>query len=152
MYKASISIIFITLLLFLNTSCSNDPVPINYGADECEHCRMLISDNRYGAETITDKGKAYKFDSIECLIENAVENNLIGDEKHTFYVTDFANPNTFTNVRSTFFAHNDNIRSPMGLNVSAFSSKSDADKFLNDNGGTSKSWLDVIEMVKQNSM
>ncbi|MGB5288980.1 MAG: hypothetical protein WBN42_10875, partial [Ignavibacteriaceae bacterium] len=65
MIKNKFSMVFLLPLLFLLASCGSKPEPINYGKDECEFCRMQISDNRYGAELVTDKGKVYKFDSIE---------------------------------------------------------------------------------------
>ena len=101
---------------------------------------------------ITDKGKIYKFDSIECLVEYALEQNILGDEKQTFLVTDFSNPLKLVDAKSAFYVHNDNIRSPMGLNVSAFGNESDMQKFFSDNNGRKIIWLDVIEMIKLSSM
>ncbi len=79
------------LLSLVTASCGSNPEPINYGHDECEFCRMQISDNRYGAELVTDKGKVYKFDSIECLIEFAMVKNLIGDSNQKFSCNGFCN-------------------------------------------------------------
>lgn len=133
-------------------ACSNSPQPINYGKDECEHCRMMITDNRYGAEIVTDKGKIYKFDAVECLIEFALAENLIGDDQQTFLVTNFSIPEKLINSETAFYIHNDNLRSPMGLNVSAVSNKTELENFLKENGGRELTWIEVIEMVKQNSM
>ena len=150
-----LKIAYNSLLFYLSVlqySCNLSPEPINYGKDECEYCRMLISDNRYGSEVITDKGKIYKFDSIECLVEYALEQNILGDEKQTFLVTDFSNPLKLVDAKSAFYVHNDNIRSPMGLNVSAFGNESDMQKFFSDNNGRKIIWLDVIELIKLSSM
>ena len=152
MNKNKLTIIFFLLLIFIITSCGSQSEPINYGHDECEFCRMQISDNRYGSELVTDKGKVYKFDSIECLIEFAMVKNLIGDANQNFLVTDFATPETFTNATSAFYVHNDNFRSPMGLNVSAFDSEISRQKFVAESGGDLLNWIDVIELVKQRSM
>jgi len=152
MNKNKLTIIIFLLLIFLITSCGSKPEPINYGHDECEFCRMQISDNRYGSELVTDKGKVYKFDSIECLIEFAMVKNLIGDANQNFLVTDFATPESFTDATSAFYVHNDNFRSPMGLNVSAFDSEISRQKFVAESGGDLLNWIDVIELVKQRSM
>jgi copper chaperone NosL len=152
MNKNIFSLIFLINLLLLLSSCGSKPEPINYGQDECEFCRMQISDNRYGAELVTDKGKVYKFDSIECLIEFAMVKNLIGDSNQNLLVTDFAQPETFINATSAFYVHNDNFRSPMGLNVSAFDSEISRQKFVAENSGQILNWIDVIELVKQRSM
>jgi len=152
MIKNKFSLIFLLNLLFLITSCGSEPEPINYGQDECEFCRMQISDNRYGSELVTDKGKVYKFDSIECLIEFALTKNLVGDANQKFLVTDFATPETFLDATNAFYAHNENFRSPMGLNVSAFDSEISRQKFVAENSGQILNWIDVIELVKQRSM
>ncbi len=144
--------LFLFLASFIFFSCGNSPEPINYGKDECEHCRMMITDDKYGAEIVTDKGKVFKFDSIECLIELALEKNIAGDAGQSFLVTDFSTPEKLIDAKTAFYVHNDNFRSPMGLNVSAFESKSNLTSFINDNGGKKLSWVDVIELVKQSSM
>lgn len=145
----------ISILLFLTVffyACTLSPEPINYGKDECEHCRMMITDNKYGAEVVSDKGKIYKFDSIECLIEFALEKNMVGDANQSFLVTDFSKPEDLIDAKTAFYVHNDNFRSPMGLNVSAFGSESELTSFITANGGKKLSWFDVIELVKQNIM
>lgn len=149
-FSQLIFLIFISLLVI--PSCGSEPEPINYGTDECEYCRMLITDKRYGAEIVTDKGKIYKFDSIECMIEFALVKNLIGDTNQKFLVTDFAAPESFTDATSAFYVHNEDFRSPMGLNVSAFDSEVSRQKFVAENGGKLLDWIDVIEMVKQSGM
>jgi len=150
MFKNRLSIFL--LLLFALANCKSDPEPINYGHDECEFCRMQISDNRYGTELVTDKGKVYKFDSIECLIEFAIVKNLIGDENQKFLVTDFATPESFIDAANAFYVQNDNFRSPMGLNVAAFESEVSRQKFVAESGGSLLNWVDIIELVKQRSM
>ena len=49
--------VVVLCLPFLIISCGVSPQPIIYGTDECEHCRMMISDNKYGAEIVNSKGK-----------------------------------------------------------------------------------------------
>lgn len=147
----SLSFLIIVLLTVL-VSCSSQPEPINYGHDECDFCRMSITDNRYGCELITDKGKVFKFDEAGCMIEYALVENLIGDVNQKFLVTDFAAPETFMNANDGFYVHNENFRSPMGLNVTAFNSEISRQKFVAENGGNLLNWIDVIELVSQRSM
>jgi copper chaperone NosL len=144
--------IFFLLSSAVMLTCGVSPEPINYGNDECEHCRMMITDNKYGAEVVTGKGKVYKFDSIECLVGYSLEINIIGDNEQAFLVTNFSKPENLIDARSAFYIHNDNYRSPMGLNVSAFENKSEMKAFLLKDGSKKLSWFDVIEMVKQSTM
>ena len=46
---------FLGLMSF--TSCSAGPEPIRYGQDNCHHCKMTLTDKRFGAEIVTQKGK-----------------------------------------------------------------------------------------------
>ncbi len=148
-HKFPAIIISKVFLLFFIASCASEPEPIDYGNDECEYCRMLITDDKYGAELINDKGKIYKFDSIECLINYALVENLIGNNEMTMLVNDFSNPADFTDARRAFYVKNDNFRSPMGLNVMAFGDDNERKTFESENGGNVLNWIDVIELTKQ---
>jgi len=150
--RSSAVLLLIILLLFIVSSCGSKPEPINYGHDECEFCRMLITDHRYGSEIVTNKGKVFKFDEVGCMIEYAMVKNFIGDANQKFLVTDFANPETLIDASSAFFVQNENFRSPMGSNVITFDSEISRQKFVAESGGSLLNWVDVIELVKQRSM
>lgn len=137
---------------FILFGCTQKPEPIKYGSDECELCRMSIVDKQYGAELVTIKGKIYKFDSIECLINYTLNNNLIGDDKNLMLVTDFSKPEMFNDVKKSFYVHNNSFRSPMGLNVSSFGDDATKQSFIDKNGGQQLTWPELIELVKQNKM
>ena len=150
--KLSFTLLILIILHLPLSGCKTDPEPINYGHDECEFCRMLITDNRYGSEIVTDKGKVLKFDEVGCMIEYAMVKNFIGDANQKFLVTDFASPESFMDANSAFYVENENFRSPMGLNVSAFDSEISRQKFISESGGSILNWVDVIELVKQRGM
>lgn len=152
MFNYRFSSVLLLLILLILSGCKAGPEPINYGHDECDFCRMLITDNRYGAELVTDKGKIFKFDEVGCLIEYAIVKNLLGDANQQFLVTDFSKPETLIYATKTFFVENENFRSPMGSNVMAFDSEVSRQKFTAESGGNLLNWLDVIELVKQRSM
>jgi len=145
------STIVLLLLTTLIISCSEkkETETINYGSDECSYCTMRISDNKYAAEIITSDGKVYKFDSIECLTGFAIVKNYIEDESQKFYVNDFKNPGNFIDARKSFFVHNKNFSSPMGLNVQAFSTENERDMFEKKNGGDKISWEDVMKLAQE---
>ena len=147
-----VSGLLLVLILLFITSCGGHPDPIDYGKDECEFCRMQITDNKYGAEIVTGKGKTYKFDSMECMLGFALLKNLVGDRDNRLLISNFNNPGELLDARHSFYIKNDNFRSPMGLNVTAFGSKDAMNKFLSKNDGESLTWLDVIELAKQRSM
>ncbi|MCU0364515.1 MAG: nitrous oxide reductase accessory protein NosL [Ignavibacteriaceae bacterium] len=151
-FRIKTVLLLLIIVILILSGCKAGPEPINYGHDECEFCRMQITDNRYGSEIVTDKGKVFKFDEIGCMIEYALVKNFIGDANQKFLVTDFAKPETFIDATNAFFIQNENFRSPMGSNVMGFSSEISRQKFIAESGGSLLNWVDVIELVKKRSM
>jgi copper chaperone NosL len=49
-------------------SCEIKPEPLIMGKDACHTCKMILMDERFGAEIVTKKGKIYKFDDLNCMI------------------------------------------------------------------------------------
>lgn len=141
-YKKFIDISF----LFIFLSCQKSPEPINYYNEECSLCQMTISDPKYGAELITQKGKIYKFDSIECLI--TFLHNFKSEEVNSTWVTDFSQPQKFIKSEKAIFLKSDELESPMGLNVCAFESKDSLNTIKEKLGGEVLSWNDLINFVK----
>jgi len=137
-------------LLFLSfTSCETkiEPVPINYGQDECEYCRMKITDPRYGSELILKTGKVYKFDSVECLaayyLKNKDKMNI-----HSLWVPNFLTKK-FIKAETAVYLHSKNLPSPMGLNLSAFSSMEELEKIRKKYGGEVLNWKQVLDLVQK---
>lgn len=124
-------------------ACSDQPEPISYGEDECANCMMLITQPQYGSELITDKGKIYKFDSIECLASYTAEADAA-----SMWVTDFNKPHALIDIKGAYFLRADNLRSPMGLSLSAYSNQSDLEKNKSKHGGEHLSWDELVEYVK----
>ena len=92
-----LNIIFIFLLTAV-VSCSTDPEQINYGTDQCALCRMNISEQGFGAEIVTKKGKIYKYDGTECMMNALALGNIPIEEASGLFVIDAANPNQLTNA------------------------------------------------------
>lgn len=146
-----ISTALLLLLIVIIASCTDRQKKINYNSDECDYCNMQISDNRFAAEIITNEGTVYIFDSIECLVGFAMVKNIVDDNSASFYVCDYLSPDNFLDAKKSYFTHNEDFRSPMGLNVQAFSSQSEREKFVKENGGEEINWDDVMNMVKESA-
>lgn len=140
-----------TVLVLLSAvtviSCQSKPEPISYGEDNCDNCKMTISDPKYGAELITDKSKVYKFDSIECLADFSLKTE--GETISSMWVTDFSNPENLINTKNALFLKSEKLRSPMGLNLSGFSSSSELDKVLKEFDGVKISWDGILKYVSE---
>lgn len=131
--------------------CQPEPQPIRYGEDIGAYCRMTISDARYGTELLTKTGKAYKFDSVECLAGYMLAHPGIEAETHSLWVTAFDDPDTLIPISKAFFLHAPALRSPMGMNLSAFGAGTTEDAVLEAYGGEILSWDDVLALVETSS-
>ena len=62
-------------ILLLTISCKVEPEAIEYGKDQCSFCEMNIVDKTHAAQYVTKKGKQFKFDAIECMVNDLNEKN-----------------------------------------------------------------------------
>jgi copper chaperone NosL len=139
--------ITILLVIFIFLSCGLEPEPINYGVDICAHCNMKIMDKRYGAELVSSKGKVFKFDSGECLIDYIYQNNISEKDNSQLLVTDFNNPGTLIKSGTATFIISQKLPSPMGAFLTAFSSRNAAQKKAEESGGDVYDWASVKEKI-----
>jgi copper chaperone NosL len=131
-------------VLFLMESCSIEPIPIQYGKDECELCRMKIIETGFGAELLTKKGKAYKFDSIECMV-TYIKNGTIDNTKvKQLLVIDHAAEGVLVDARSAFFLHSTQLQSPMGAGLSSFGSLESLKMIQKEYSGDILSWDQLL--------
>ena len=142
-------IVLMVLGLFL-TACSDGPREVHVGEEECAHCRMLVSEERFASQLITDRGRHYVFDSIECMVEFLDENEEVTEDRiQALWVTDFPDPGAWTPVDQAWFLRSDDLRSPMGLNLSAYARAESAEDARQAFGGEVMRWEDVRELVRR---
>lgn len=133
------------LALFLFVACEVEPQPIKYGTDQCSLCKMSISDSRYGSELLTKKGKVYKFDSIECLIDFLHEGTTDNENIHSLLITDFTNPGNLVDAKTSHYLISQNMPSPMGAFLTGFTERETARDFQRNNPGEIYSWDQLCE-------
>ncbi|NOZ45966.1 MAG: hypothetical protein GXO79_04205 [Chlorobi bacterium] len=141
MKKIKLSLYFFLLLV---TACTIEPKPINYGVDNCAYCSMTIVDNQHAAELVTTKGKVYKFDAIECMINYLHENAI---EYKFKMINDYSIPGKLINAESAVYIISKNIPSPMGAFLSAFESKDSAYKVEEQSGGNRYNWDQIQKII-----
>jgi copper chaperone NosL len=112
---------YILAIVFVFSACSFEPEPIKYGKDHCHFCQMTIVEQAYSAQLVTDKGKQYKYDAIECLV-----NDINQREYQTSFllVSNYDKPGNMLPVSDAGFVQNDSLRSPMGANLAAVKKES----------------------------
>lgn len=104
----------------LLAACSVKPEPIAYGQDNCHLCKMTIVDKKFGAEVVTAKGKVYKFDDVNCMV-NFLNSGFLDDRDVAFrLVVDYSQPGKLIAAGEAFFIKSPDIRSPMASQVASF--------------------------------
>ncbi|SIN81925.1 copper chaperone NosL [Algoriphagus halophilus] len=143
-------LMLLPLSLTLN-SCDIKPEDIHYGKDFCQFCRMTIVDQQHAAQLVTQKGRAYKYDAIECMVNDLKDWER--PEVELLLVADYEQPGTLIEAKKASYLISDQIPSPMGANLSAFSSTNSRDKIYQTMGGSQLDWhqLQTDTRLKANS-
>lgn len=127
MRKSNVSLALVAFLLGTVVSlqsCAQQPEPIRYGQDACVFCKMTIMDKKFAAEIVTNKGKAFKFDDLSCMVKYIKINQLKEEELAFIVVNDYNHPGELIDVKTATFLSSKDLRSPMRGDVAAFSAKS----------------------------
>ena len=139
--RTILSLGLLCLLLTLN-SCEIKPAPINFGTDSCNFCKMTIVDQQHAAQYVTDKGKQFKFDAVECMLNDLSERGM-GNIK-LMLVSDYGRPGTMTDAAGATYLISEEIKSPMGANLSSFASHSKAEETLKTHDGVLFTWKEML--------
>ena len=120
----SVPVAFIVVLLM---GCNTQAEKINLGKDQCAECKMTIVDPKFGAEILTKKGKAYKFDDTHCIAAFLERRDVeLSNIYHVFFV-DYNGNNELVDVDSAEFVVSSRLKSPMG-GAAAFRNLAEAKK------------------------
>ena len=138
---------FVFVSAILVASCSSGPKPIDYGSDGCYYCKMTVVDKQHAAQAVTDKGKAYMFDAIECLVPFIQENTDM--QFAHLLVNDFDHPGKLINAQDANYLISKNLPSPMGAFLTAFGTETSAQKMLADRGGQLYNWKELKEHLRR---
>ncbi len=129
------------LFLFLLPGCEVQPAPIEFGKEECSFCKMTIVDRQHAAQLVTKKGKQFKFDAIECML-NSLNQKRTSLENQIYLVSDYGK-GTMTSAEDATYLISKTIKSPMGAFLSAFSSKTEAMTTKDQLGGEIYTWEEI---------
>ncbi|MBT8183890.1 MAG: nitrous oxide reductase accessory protein NosL [Eudoraea sp.] len=133
--------LFFLIVFGLMVSCKVSPQPISYGTDGCHYCSMTIVDRQHAAELVTKKGKVFKFDAVECML------NHLKDEDTTtmamFLVNDYNAPGELIAAEKAQYLICEEIPSPMGEFLTAFGTREAAEKAFAKHGGETFSWPEL---------
>ena len=116
------------------------------GDMNCELCSMTIEDPQFMATATNKDGKTYKFDAIECLVNylKKTDESSLG----SLNVANYNDPGTMLNATTAYDLVSKKLPSPMGANLSAYSSKQQAEKMKASYPGEVYDWPQLKEKFK----
>jgi copper chaperone NosL len=129
-------------------SCSHEPEAINFGHDECALCKMTITDEKYGSEIVTKKGRFYKFDALECMAKYILEGNIDTNDTHSIWTVDYKNPQKLIDAKSAVYLRSKTLPSPMAMFFTSFSNMDELETIKKEHEGDVLNWYDVKKIVK----
>lgn len=141
-------IFLLSVLSLLLVSCEISPQKIEYGTDACHYCDMTIVDQQHASQLVSTKGKAFKYDAIECMVHSYQE-DMKDTEIAMFLVADFKSPGELIDAQMASYLVSDQIQSPMGANLSAFSNLKDATKTQEEFSGKIYNWDEIQNHLKK---
>jgi len=144
MISSLFSNLFLVLVIGL-FGCTSGPVPFKSGKDQCDHCKMVISDVRFAAQIETQKGKIFKFDDMRCMVDYANGGKIKKADIKNYYVTDFMNKKNILNCKDAFYYASADFKSPMNGNIAAFATQSDVKKVAPTFSGKEMKWSEILK-------
>jgi copper chaperone NosL len=115
------------------------PVPFLWGEDACHACKMTLVQKGFAVQRINDKGKVFKYDAIECLLEEIKTKPLGAQEQ--IYVSDWSRPEAaLVPAQQSYYLKSEKIASPMGGALASFQFKDSAMAFQGRMGGDVLAW------------
>ncbi len=126
--------------LFLGSCSGGGPQPIRWGQDNCDHCKMTLMDQHFGAEIVTKKGKAYKFDDLNCLVNFLKSDAVPAAQIAEKYVVNHAQPGVLIPAESAAYLSSSKLKTPMASGVAAFATLGDLGKVKSQIEGEVWDW------------
>lgn len=130
------------LLIFL-VGCNDGPVPIRFGQDNCDQCKMIIMDKNFGGELISSKGKIYRFDDLRCIVD-FINSGKADKATSEIYFLVYNGDGSFIKSDSALLMKSDAFRSPMGGNTAAFKDAASREEIMKKMNGVAVKWDDLF--------
>jgi copper chaperone NosL len=139
---------FFGLIVTLCMACKVEPEPIYYGKDSCHSCKMTIMDRKFGAEVVTKKGKIFKFDDVNCMV-NFLNSGTINEREVSYkLVVDYSQPEKLIAAGEAFYIKSPEIKSPMAGHVAAFETDELQKEYKKQWNGIYLTWGELTTQYK----
>ena len=138
--------IILALGIFL-AGCASEqrldkPPNIRYGEDPCDECRMIINEARYAAAYVTPNAHVLLFDDIGCMIMHIKK---FSEPVARYWVVNYTTEK-WEDAQKALFVKNNNIATPMGFGIVAFSDSTQAKEVFPPDGNEYLSYTELLSL------
>ncbi len=116
-------------ILFLMAACAPKPAggppQARFGQDVCARCGMIVSEPRFAAGYIDEKGESVIFDDVGEALAAVRQTPALKDR---LYVNDMEEPG-WLSAADAFFVHAPGLTTPMGSGIAVFRTRDRAASF-----------------------
>jgi copper chaperone NosL len=105
---------------------------------------MTIVDKQHASQIVTIKGRSFKYDAIECMMNDLAKWEG-RPETHLLLVADYDQPGTLVDATKASYLISEAIPSPMGEFLTGFQNGGSRDDTATAKGGNSLSWEELRE-------
>lgn len=132
-------------LLLVGAACggapeASGPPELLYGVEECDRCRMILSEPRYAAAAQAPDGAELAFDDLGCLVRSL---DPQAAEGWRAWVHDHSTGEWLT-AGEAVYVESPDLPTPMGYGLAAFARRSEAERFGREHQGALLSWQQVL--------
>ena len=133
--------------LLVLVGCNPKAVPMDYGHEGCHFCSMTIVDAQHASQIVTKKGKVFKFDAVECMVN--FRKTIEAEEVAMFLSNHYTTPVELIDATKASFLISENIPSPMGAFLTAFENGEQAQAQQAISGGEIYDWEGLLRKFDQ---
>lgn len=120
---------------------ADEPPEITYGETVCDHCHMIIMEERYAAGLTKEDGDKLVFDDIGDMVSVVREQQL---DPARIWVHDYNSVEWIDGAKATYVASM-HVTTPMASGVVAFEDRQAAEAFAAENDGEVMDWATLSE-------
>ncbi len=136
-------------MIWFASGCKPESKPIEYGMDKCEYCRMSIVDSKFGCQIVTQKGKIYNFDAMECLV-NYLDERVEDESGIAMMLTNTCDaPGELTDAKTCTYLRSETLPSPMGMYLNPYRDQQEAVNISKQHPGDLMSWQELRKFFEQ---
>lgn len=136
------------VLCALLFACSVKPEPLEYGVDACHTCKMTLVDRKFGGEVVTTKGKIFKFDDVNCMVNFLNSGEVTERDVAYRLVVDYSTPEKLIAAGDAFYVKADEVRSPIASGIASFETEGAMRERLREWNGIYLTWGELVTEFK----